>query len=328
MKKARYNMENQQVIINVLITSISAKVPLIKSLNKALLKLANQGKIYGSDFNLSSIARYFVDNFWEMPKLNNLSIEDFIKYCQVKRIICVIPTRDGELSYFARHKRLLSENGIQVMVSDLESVETCLDKLAFYQRLNILGFPAISTAANIDCIQSELYVVKERYGAGARSIGLSLSKSQAIEHASTLEDPIYQPYFEGIEYSVDLYLNKEGKAKGVVVRKRSLVVNGESQITETLRYPQLEMLSVRLAETLKLYGHIVMQIIVSSDGEFHIVECNSRFGGASTLSLEVGLDSFYWFLLESQGVELKEYPFLRTEKEKRLIRYAEDLILE
>jgi len=44
------------------------------------------------------------------------------------------------------------------------------------------------------------------------------------------------------------------------------------------------------------------------------------------LSLAYGLDSLYWFLLESQGESLRDYPFVRSGKDKRLIRYAEDRI--
>ena len=54
---------------------------------------------------------------------------------------------------------------------------------------------------------------------------------------------------------------------------------------------------------------------------------DARFGGASTLSLAMGLDSFYWFIQESRGVPSEQLPFHRSENEKMLIRHAEDLIL-
>src|SRR5690606_31781337 len=104
------------------------------------------------------------------------------------------------------------------------------------------------------------------------------------------------------------------------------VVHGESQVTATFRDSKLEMLCAAFAEKLGIYGHAVMQIMIDAAGEYHIIECNARLGGASRLSLEMGLDSIYWFLLESQGVDLDEYPFSRSAVEKRLIRYAEDVI--
>ncbi|MNC49272.1 carbamoyl phosphate synthase-like protein [compost metagenome] len=71
---------------------------------------------------------------------------------------------------------------------------------------------------------------------------------------------------------------------------------------------------------------MIFQVIIDHAGEYHFIECNTRFGGASRLSVEAGLDSFYWFLLEAEGNDLAEYPFVRSAQEKRLIRYAEDLI--
>jgi carbamoyl-phosphate synthase large subunit len=56
----------------------------------------------------------------------------------------------------------------------------------------------------------------------------------------------------------------------------------------------------------------------------HLLECNCRFGGASTLSIAAGLDSFYWFLRECLNEDLSDLPFLNYRRGLRQIRYAED----
>ena len=95
----------------------------------------------------------------------------------------------------------------------------------------------------------------------------------------------------------------------------------------TFRNEKLEQLCAHFVENMSFYGHILLQVIIGETGDFHIIECNSRFGGASTLSLAAGLDSFYWCLLESQGVDIQEYPFLRSKTEKVQIRFPEDIII-
>lgn len=312
---------------HILITSLSNKVPLIGEVRKAASRLKSVGKVYGADSNPNCIGRYFVDQFWQMPMLDQLNIMELIRYCQTNNIRFIIPTRDGELLYFAQHKRTLRDQGIQVMVSDAESVASCLDKLRFYEQAQALRYPAIITSSDIDCIHAGRYVVKERYGAGSRSIGLNLSKVEAIRHADGLQQPIFQPYIAGREFGIDAYIDRDGNAKGTVARRRSLVVNGESQITETMHHPELEAVCARLGEALKLYGHLVFQALLDDQGAIHIIECNARFGGASRLSLEAGLDSFYWFLLEAGGADLRQYPFIRATREKKLVRYAEDMII-
>lgn len=313
---------------NVLVTSISRKIPLLKAVRKSIKKLGHNGKLLGGDIDSKCLGRYFVDGFWEMPRLTELSPETLSEHCRQNNIKYIIPTRDGELAYFAKYRQQLAQNGIRVMVSNYEAVQVCLDKLEFYQKAKELGFPVIATALQIDEVNAPRYVVKERYGAGSVSIGINLSPEEAVQHAKNLVTPIYQPMVEGREVSVDLYIDQNGQAKGVVARYREHVVHGESQITTTFRDVKLEKLCSDFVEAIGLYGHMVMQIMIDSAGEYHIIECNSRFGGASTLGLAAGLDSFYWFLLESMSNNIQPYPFIRSLSEKRQVRHAEDVVFD
>jgi len=313
--------------INILATSISKKVPFLKSLRKASEQIGNVGKIFGADSNATCIGQYFVDVYWNMPRLSELSIDGFIDYCKKQRISCIIPTRDEELLFFSEYKAALLNTNIKIMLSDYEAVETCLDKLLFFENVNSKGFPSIKTSLTIEALDCDKYCVKERYGAGATKIGLDLSKDQAVAFANTLNKPVFQPFIQGEELSIDLYLCAKERSKGVVIRTRDLVVDGESQVTTTLKNRKLENLCSALAESLKLYGHVMFQCLRDEQENFHIIECNCRFGGASSLSIEVGLDSFYWFLLEVLGEDIEEYPFSRSEIEKKQIRYSSDLLM-
>ena len=66
--------------------------------------------------------------------MENLTERELIAYCLENKIQAVIPTRDGELPYFAAAREALAESGIRVMVSSPEAIEVCVDKLAFYER--------------------------------------------------------------------------------------------------------------------------------------------------------------------------------------------------
>ncbi|MFS0575526.1 ATP-grasp domain-containing protein [Sporosarcina sp. 179-K 3D1 HS] len=311
--------------MNFLITSVSRKVTLIENV-KDVAKRLGSSVIYGGDLNEKCIGRYFVDEFWWMPPLDDLAVSDFISYCQQNQISFVIPTRDKELLYFAKNLSLLEENGIFVMVSGLSALNHTSDKLKFYQYLKDRDYSAIETSLNLKTVSGNYFVVKERFGSGSKRLYLKVKEEEAIKVARHLDAAIYQPYIEGIEFSIDVYVDQVGKSKGAVVRERVLVVNGESQITRTARLPELEKLAMELAEVLDLRGHVMFQAIVDETGTPHIIECNPRFGGASTLSVAAGLDSFYWFFLESTGKSLEDIPFTRSEKELTQVRYAKDLI--
>jgi carbamoyl-phosphate synthase large subunit len=314
---------------HALVTSASKKIPLLRELRKALNKACSNGKIFGGDIDPECLARFFVDDFWLMPKIPELTIDTLIDYCREKAIKLIIPSRDGELLYFAKHQAELEAAGISVMISSMKGVKTCLDKLTFYEILNRrYHFPVIPATNQIDDLQAASFVVKERFGAGAKRMALNVSKEDAIKHSQRLEQPIFQPFVAGREYSVDAYLTRKGIPKGAIVRSRDLVIDGESQVTTTIKNEPLEQLCLNMAQTLKLAGHCVFQVIEDPNGSFHVVECNCRFGGASSLSVAAGLDSFYWALLEALEEDIAAYPFFRIRNELRQIRHAEDRIEE
>lgn len=318
---------NDNKVGNVLVTSASRKVPLLDSLKVARAKVGENFLIYVGDTDKNCIAQYFADRFWQMPPLEKLSVDDVIDYCRKEDITMIIPTRDGELLFFAKNRDIFAKNGVSVLVSNAHSVKICLDKLLFYRELERLGYPVIKTVKDISQLSCKRFVVKDRFGAGSHSIGLNLSFEDAIKHAASLKHPIFQPFVEGKEHSVDIYISKQGVVKGVVARTRDVVVNGESQVTTTVNNPALENLAAKLATDLSLYGHVVMQVLIDENGLINIIEVNSRFGGASTLSLKAGLDSFYWFILESTGHSLEGHPFICSNKELKLIRYPKDKII-
>src|SRR5690606_35294715 len=116
--------------MGVLISSVSKKVPIIRREEAAIRKYGQQMEAIGADSDEACIGQHFVDRFWPMPKLDQLSIEELAAYCKDNRIRAIIPTRDGELSWFAKYRDQLEAQGISVLISSPEAVRICVDKLA------------------------------------------------------------------------------------------------------------------------------------------------------------------------------------------------------
>ncbi len=326
-KIAQANASQSKRHAAVLVTSISKKMPLIESVRLAANKLGQFQRIHGCDSHPFCIAQYGVDEFWQCSNLDHLTPEQVISYCEEHQVTAIIPTRDADLEFYARHLALFKKKGIYPMVSSWEAISTCLDKKRFADSLLKESFPAIPTYLSLEECQASSYVVKARKGAGSQQLGINLTKEKALEHSQQIKNPIFQPYIKGLEWSVDLYRSFEGQVKGCVARQRNYIVAGESQITTTVHYPILERLCQEMADFLNVYGHVIFQLIEDEIGHFHVIECNPRFGGASTASLAVGLDSFFWFFAECLGLSLKDYPFLRRKGEVRQIRYVTDRLL-
>lgn len=311
----------------VLVTSAAAKTSMVEAVRNAARKLHPDIRVVAGDLDANAPARFVADAFWEMPRTTSADLQALLDGCRMHGVGTVVPSRDGELLFWAEHREPFAREGIDVVVSPPESVRNCIDKLAFSAFGQREGLPFIPAAERIDDIGPGPYVVKERFGAGSRSIGIGLDRASALEHARSLESPIFQPLMTGTEISIDAWVARDHRVKGVVLRTRDRVVDGESKVTTTFRNEAIEAEATRILEALQLRGPIVMQAFVDAAGHLHVIECNARFGGASTTAIAAGLDSLFWSLLESHGGDVDDAPFRRISGEVRQLRVQRDILV-
>lgn len=277
------------------------------------------------DCSKDCLGHYLSEDFWQMNPINSYSAQDFIAECKTRDVKAILPTRNGDLKYFSGIRHELKENNIYVMAGSSETTAYCLNKRKFYEEAPI-EFKAkiIPTLTSEKLSDSQNYVVKENEGFGSINIGINLTRKEAIDHANRLNDPITQPYIEGKEFSADLYCDLNSSCKGVALRWRELVRNGESQVTTIFRNQEIEDWIASFAEKIKIVGHAVLQGIIDKNGDFHIIEINPRIGGASTLSIRAGLDSINWFLLETKGESIPTNRETLEIQQLRMIRTPTD----
>jgi carbamoyl-phosphate synthase large subunit len=309
--------------LNILITSLSRKVPLLEALRAALRDRADDGVVWGADSDPECVGRYFADRFWEMPPLAEPgSRKRIARFCSENGIGLLVPTRDGELLAFAGLREELAGAGTHVAIGTEDAVAVCLDKLRFHDHCRHHGIPTARTSTRLDDIDGDRLVVKERSGAGSRALGVGLDRGAARAHAQRLDEPIFQPLLEGVEHSVDLYVNRDGHIVDAAPRTRIRIHEGESVVTETVEHPELVEAAIGFAESLALRGHLVVQAFV--DGrDVALLECNPRVGGASTLGFHAGIDSPRWAIAEAQG-ETVEPRFGEYQRGLRMVRYPAD----
>ena len=311
--------------MNVLVTSAGKKVPLIKSIQVAAKKISHDIKVIGCDSSPLAIAKYFADDFITLPSLDELSNELLLTLCRDNEVDIIIPTRDGELEFFASRRSWLEENGIKMLISSPDSIKKFQDKLKFYQLCKTKNIDAIPTFERVEEVVSQVIVVKEKIGAGSIGVALNLTKSEAIAHAETLQSPVFQPYIEGEEISIDSWCDNTGMLKACILRYRTLVINGESHITTTFKNQEIEDKIEGIINKLEIKGHAVLQAIIDAGGNIHLIEINARFGGASTASIAAGLDSFYWTLCELGKRRIPN--FKRSEGDITQVRYSQDMLI-
>jgi carbamoyl-phosphate synthase large subunit len=312
----------------LLLTSLSAKKSLYDYVLKDAHRFHPEARLIGADSNPACPGAQYVEEFITIPPISDLDPTGFCEFCIKHSISHVIPTRDGELAFLAEAGKILGQENIHVFVAPPEALSKCLDKLVFSERLAAARMPVIPAFSSIDELRDNQLVVKERHGSGSEQIGIDLTREAAESHAGKLENPIFQPYVGGREFSAEVWLDKRSRAHGAVLRWRKRVVSGESHQTVTFRNEEWEDLVVDCVEALGLTGHALAQVIVDENDSPHIVEINPRLGGASPLSLACGLHSIEWFLRETAGEVMSLGSTFKPSPGKSLTREGDQVTIE
>ena len=305
--------------LKILVTSSSKKVPLIQAIQSAARDIDSNIKVIAGDSNSNAITRYVSDLFWQMPTLSEDELDNIVNYCVENDVGLIIPTRDTELLYWSKHKNTFSKFGIEVLISSEHTIDTCLDKLKFAEFLSKKSLNSIQTSTQIESLISVArFAVKERFGSGSKDIGLGLSSEEATKHSLKLKNPIFQEFITGTEISADIWIIPE-VFQSVVLRYRTVIQDGESQITKVFRNLKFEKQLLDLALQLEIRGPAVFQSIIDGEDNLHIIECNPRFGGASTASNAAGSRVLRKMILNSLRGE-KGYSVSKSEEIRDLVQ--------
>lgn len=314
---------------NVLLSSGGNKDSLALEVRSQLEHLGD-GKLIVGDVSTAISSRYVGDDFWEMPIADDVNFENLLKGLMRHKIGLVIPTRDGELAFWAANRRQFEKCGVKVSVSSLGAIQTCLDKVAFFNFAKACGEEAVPTYTELEAVPSQRLVVKERFGSGSRLAYLDVSRSAARTHSLTLSSPIFQPFIAGREVSADTWVSKNQSEVRTSLRFREVVHQGESIVTRTFQNAELEKSVNRilssLAKNFGIKGAFTTQLILPPEGDPLLLEINPRIGGASLSSKAIGHESMLWTLID-EHLSRKELPkFERADFEVRVIRSRASIV--
>lgn len=311
--------------MNVLITSASRKVVLIKAFQRALSEEGG-GQVIAIDASPMSAALHFADKGYIVPPGSGESFLAAVQtLCQRHDIRLLIPTRDEELPFFAGARQMLQSIGVTVMVPDLDVVKICQDKRLFIEFCLEHGFSVPKTYAATEAIPEFPLFVKERFGKGSKRIFLVKSRSDLDYLLQRLKEPIIQQYIQAPEYTVDLFADFSGEVLAVVPRERLTVFGGESFVGRTHKNWNIIHEAIRLAKALGLIGHNTIQCFWH-DGKVKFIEVNPRYGGGANLGFAAGAFTPRVLVRLVLGREIR--PAIgEFEDGYIMLRYTEDLFL-
>jgi carbamoyl-phosphate synthase large subunit len=316
---------------NVLLSSAGRRVALLAGLRQDLADLNQDSLIVATDMSALSAASHKADRFVRVPPVQDQTFESMIlDLIRIHNIGLVIPTIDTELPVYARLRDSLMAEGRVVLVSGPTTTDISADKRKTFDWLTQRNLPTVrqwdlKTAKN-EADQMP-YPVIVKPSTGSASIGVSRVDRPEDLIALDTDDLIVQELASGEEYTVDVWVDREGSVRCVVPRKRLEVRGGEVSkgVTEG-RADVIEAVHAVVASLPDPFGPLTVQVFAGDAGEVRTIEINPRFGGGFPLSWAAGARYTKWAAQDAMGQE-----YVPTEFEWRdglvMLRYDDAVFL-
>lgn len=297
---------------NILILSAGRRVELIQSFQKSAKKLDVKSNVVAGDCSETAPAIYFADRKAILPSISEPNyIDEIINICNKENISLVVPTIDTDLLLLSQNKiKIESASGARVLISSTEVISICRDKIKTQSFLEENGFriPKMYSEVELDSedLQFPLFI-KPKSGSSSINTFKVNNLEELVTYRSLIKDPIVQDYMEGKEFTVDVFLDFNGKLITVVPRLRMATRSGEISKGKIIKDSEIIEDIKRLVEVLKPIGHITVQLMKTNKG-IEYIEINPRFGGGAPMSIQSGADSCenLYRLLMGESLEYNE----------------------
>ena len=296
---------------NILITGAggAAAVAFFKCLDLDVLN------IHMADMSPYAAGLYLV------PESNRLLLpsgeaDDYIpqlfKSCLARDIDILVPTVDWELLPIAAHRDVFEQHGIIVVLSDYQALSICLDKHHLMGHLSaafdVPRFDKFNARFN-PCPYDFPMLAKPRRDSGSRGIRL-IEQLTDLRQLPKDDSYLIQEHLPGDEFSVDVYLDRDHRARASVVRQRMRVDSGVSVVGQTIHHEPIASLAAAMAEYLGLSFAVNVQFKLDVNNQPGLLEINPRFPGTMSLTAAAGVNMPQLSIDEVSGFQLAaHYPY-------------------
>jgi carbamoyl-phosphate synthase large subunit len=225
---------------------------------------------------------------------------DDVNFVEELRAVCVdehpaalVVTVEEELLHLASVGGALEGTGVRAWIPNADYVSHCIDKFAFHQLLAHHGLPVPRTVLGENARRSTLekgieYIVKPRYGRGARNTFRCRSVDEVQAITGAIPGMVVQTKVDGREFTADCLVDRSG-GMSAVIRIRHRTKAGVSVVGETVHHPEARAV---ITEVLRVTGASaicnVQGFILGDGSEVAITEVNPRFSGGFPLSEYAG----------------------------------------
>lgn len=298
--------------MNILITSAGRRSYLIEYFKQAFFE---KGKVFASNSEYS-VALEKADGYLISPIIyDNSYIDTIIAFCIENNIKAVISVFDIDLLVLAKNKNKFLENNIQLILSDVETVQICNDKWETYNFFINNSIPTPPTYIDILKLKEDLklgkidfpLIIKPRWGMA--SIGIYKVENDEelnffynyckkeifnshlkFESNFTPEFPIIiQKIIKGQEYGLDIIADLESNYVGVFPKSKLKMRAGETDLGRTENPLTFDKYARTINDLLNVKGILSVDCFLTPEG-LSFIEMNCRISGHYPLSHLAGVN--------------------------------------
>lgn len=299
--------------MNILLTSVGRRSYLVQYFKE---ELGDNGEVHVANSSATTPAFIAADKAVITPLIYDKQYIPFlISYCKENKIDAIITLFDVDLPILSQNKKLFSNIGVKVIVSDKSVIDICNDKVNTYNFLKNNGFNVPMTFNSVNETFNAIklgkvkypLIVKPRWGMG--SIGVfqvdndnelkvlynktleNIKKSYLKYEAKDKLDEsiIIQEKLRGQEYGIDVINDLNSVYQNTIVKIKHAMRSGETDCAETVNNIQIKKLGKEISDKLGHVGNLDVDIFLVDDIPY-ILEMNARFGGGYPFSHIAGVN--------------------------------------
>ncbi len=277
--------------LNVLITAVSRRVPLVRAFRRALDRVGG-GAVIATDVNPLSPAVYTADRAFRVPMASDPGyVDEIFAIATAAGVGLIVPTIDDELTPLAQAAPRFADAGIRIAVSSPDTTTICNDKHATCRTLTGHGIAAAASFLPHELPAAPVFplFIKPRFGRGSVAAFQVRTARQLALFLEYVPEPVIEEYLDGPEYTIDMLCDFDGRPLSIVPRERVVIRAGVTDRGRTVKDAALIALAEACAAALPFAGPINIQCRVV-DGRPTVFEINPRFSGGIPLTIEAGAD--------------------------------------
>lgn len=294
-------------------------------------------KIVGTDMNYDETIMQMVDVFYKVPNAKAPDYIDIIlNICKKECVDILLPTMSAELIPILDNIERFHELGVIVSISNRKSIETCNNKLKFYEFMKESNLPMVGfyPAENIQEVQyafnklgypDKAICMKALELSGSRGIRIVDPKKsrfdilfgekpnsfyisyeelmEILAEKENIPKVVVMEAIPGEEFSVDLVAD-HGKIIYMCARQSNTIIASIPQTATLFKDEKAYKICEEVVKRLEIDGNADFDFKYDENGNPILMEVNPRIAATMAIFKAGGLNLVYLRIKQLLGEEL------------------------